>query len=198
MIYGFLFPTRIAKYVVVRFLCQITETFGQVLAFQLVTPTDFVLYKGFFDVRVGNHNDESFLNLSNHERSSNVGDPCVPLTPESPLLHKTRGPHFPPSPLLSESGALWLIRLASPPLLDAEYPHPYTVDDQVSHLTIYVSSNEVAPEFTISTLDIEESLMFSESLSLPRMVSMYSRINGQSRYMRSNQGISEADTCFAL
>lgn len=193
MICGSLFPTGIRKYVAARFLCQFSETSGQDLASQLPTQTDIVFYKGFFDARVGIHNEESFFNLSGHERSNDVGYICVPLTPESPFPHRTYGPHFPPGTLLLELGASQHTRPASLPLFDAEqylHPHPYTVDAQVS-VSLLTTSAEVAPEF-VPHLNIDDSPTASESF--PGMVGLcpHWQINGRP-YRRSNQGISASD-----
>ncbi|KAF8559928.1 ras GEF [Imleria badia] len=132
------------------------------LSFRLATPTDLVLYKGFFDDRVRNYSYEALFSPPNDERSSDM-EVCIPPTPESPAPHRIWRSH-PPSPLPSESGAQ-LIRPASSPLLDAVSRHLVGSDESTSDLTssldtadIFLAPKSVAASSSQVGIDSEDGI----------------------------------------
>ena len=132
-----------------------TETVGQ--AFQLVTPTDLVLYNGFFDDRGRSHNYESFFNLSSDERSPDMGDVCAPPTPESPPPYRTQGSYVPQSPIRSE------------PALPFTASPPREVGDQTPLLCLTTpgTPDEIAPDL-LPSLEIEDWLVALKSVATSR------------------------------
>ncbi|KAF8131659.1 ras guanine nucleotide exchange factor domain-containing protein [Boletus edulis] len=153
-----------------------------VVSFRLVTPTDLVLRKGFFDDRARHHNREPFI-LPNDERSPNVEDVCIPPTSPTPP-YRMQKPH-PPSPVQSESEAPHLTPPASPRLLDAAlHHHPrHRMDGQTSLPCLRTPGNPDGTQL-ISTLDIEDSLIVLKSTGVSQDgTDSDDEIDGQSQHV---------------